>query len=238
MQQAGPGAVLVVGIGAGSQQERALQGIQGPVDGPDAREGPEIVAFPGPRATMLGDLRRVMVAGQQDIGERLVVAHQDVEARLHLLDVVGLEQQGLGLGRGRDEDHRVRQRDHAGDAVGMPGRSHVAGDTLAYALRLADIEHGVIGTDHAVDAWAFGRVLPVRPDRRRPCFDRVRRRIQIVRCGLELRRVELGLVVLLFRSGRLGVGLAHRPDLSVLSVCGKVRHRHASAVWRARPGVP
>ena len=74
-------------------------------------------------------------------GEGFVVAHQHVEARLHLLDVVGFEQQRLGLGRGRDEDHRDRQRDHAGDAVGVAGRAHVAGDALAHALRLADVEH-------------------------------------------------------------------------------------------------
>jgi hypothetical protein len=41
-----------------------------------------------------------MVAGDQDIGKRLVVAQLHVEARPQLLDQIGLEQQRLGFGRG------------------------------------------------------------------------------------------------------------------------------------------
>ena len=55
---------------------------------------------------MLDELRRRVVAGDQDIGEALVVAQQHVEARLQLLDEIGFQQQRLGFGLRRDEHHR------------------------------------------------------------------------------------------------------------------------------------
>ena len=74
----------------------------------DVHVGPHPAPMPGPaaRAAMLEDLRRPMIAGDQDVGKRLVVAQQNVEARPQPLDQVGLEQQRLGLGLGRDEFER------------------------------------------------------------------------------------------------------------------------------------
>jgi hypothetical protein len=103
--QAGPGAVGEIGVRARAQQKGALQRVERAIDGAGVGEGAEIVALAAARAAMLGQHRRGMVAGEQDIGEALVVAHQHVEARLHLLDEIGLEQQRLGLGFRRDEDH-------------------------------------------------------------------------------------------------------------------------------------
>ncbi len=106
-----------------------------------------------------------MIAGEKNIGKRFVVAHQHIEARLHLLDVIGLEQQRLGLGRGRDEDHRGGQCDHPRDAVRMAGRAHIARDALAHAFRLADIENLAVGADHAIDAGTDRRMFPMGLDR-------------------------------------------------------------------------
>jgi hypothetical protein len=47
---------------------------------------------------MLRDLRRRMVLRNQDVGERLVVAQQDIVARRQALDEIALEQQRLDLG--------------------------------------------------------------------------------------------------------------------------------------------
>ena len=105
-----------------------------------------------------------MVARQQDERERLVVAHQHVEARLQLLDEIGFEQQRLGLGARRDEHHVGGQRDHARDAVGVPLAAQVARDALADALGLADVEHLAVRADHPVDAGPERRVLPVPAD--------------------------------------------------------------------------
>src|SRR5208337_4914958 len=91
-QQAGPAAVVVIGIFAGAQQEGALQHVYRAIDRPDAGEGAVIIALAAARAAMFGQLRAALVASQQDVGETLVVAHQHIEARLQLLDEIGFEQ--------------------------------------------------------------------------------------------------------------------------------------------------
>ena len=164
VEQAGAGAIGVKAVRAGAQKKGALQGVQGAIDGPDARERTEIISLPVARAAMLGDLRRGMIAGEQNIGKRFVVAHQDVEARLHLLDEIRLEKKRLGLGPGRDEDHRRGQRDHPRDASGMAGRPRIARDPLADAFCLADIENFAVGGDHAVDAGPSRSMAPEAAD--------------------------------------------------------------------------
>ena len=103
-----------------------------------------------------------MVAGDQDVGKRFVVAQLHVEARPQLLDEVGFQQQRLGLGRGRDELHGHRGRDHAQDARRQRRTlTRVVGQALFDVLGLADIEHVGIGAEHAIDAGRGGR----EPDR-------------------------------------------------------------------------
>lgn len=58
----------------------------------------KILAGRGVGAAMLSDLGGAVVAADHQFGEGLVVAQHDVEARLQLLDEVGFQQQGLGLG--------------------------------------------------------------------------------------------------------------------------------------------
>ena len=110
VQQARPGAAFEERIGAGAHQERALQRGDGAVDRADRGERPEIAPRPRLRAAMLQDLRRPVIAGDQDVGKRLVVAQQHVEARPQLLDQIGFEQQRLGLGGGRDDLDRSPSR--------------------------------------------------------------------------------------------------------------------------------
>ena len=153
VEQAGPGAAFKEAVGAGADQEGALQRRDGAVDGAGGGERPEIPARSRLRAAMLENLRRPMVAGDQDIGKRLVVAQLHVEAWPQLLDEVGLEQQRLGLGRGRNDLDVHRGRDHAQDARRL-GRvdAGVRGQALADVFRLADVKHVVGGIEHAVDA--------------------------------------------------------------------------------------
>ena len=112
-EQAGPHAGLEISVGAGPEQEGALQRVDGAADRAGRSERSEIIAFAAPRAAMLQDLREGMVAGDEDEGEGLVVAQHDVVAGLQPLDEVGLEQQRLGLGRRGDEFHARRVGDHA-----------------------------------------------------------------------------------------------------------------------------
>jgi len=63
VEQAGARPILVIAVRTGAQQERALQRVEGAVDGAGACERAEIVALAGARAAMLEQLRRVVVAG-------------------------------------------------------------------------------------------------------------------------------------------------------------------------------
>ena len=69
---------------------------------------------------MLEDLGEFMVFGDQNMGKRLVVAQQDIVARLQPLDQVGFEKQRLDLRRGDDELHGSRLGDHAKQTRRLP----------------------------------------------------------------------------------------------------------------------
>ena len=207
-EQAGPRAVLVIAVRAGAQEEGALQGVERAVDRPDAGEGAEEVALAIARAAMLGELRGVMVAGEQDIGKALVVAQQHIEARLHLLDVVGFQQQRLGLRAGGDEKHGAGERDHPRDAVGMADAPGIAGDAFADATGLAHIEHLAIPAEHAINARALGSVAQMGADDRRPLLDGAGGGLLAGQVQLEGERVAEVLVLardLLVKEIRLGV---------------------------------
>ena len=110
---------------------------------------------------MLEDLRRPVIGRDQDIGKRLVVAQQHVEARPQPLDQIGFEQQRFGLGAGDDEFKRAGRRDHPLDAGVETGGTGVGANAFADVLRLADIQHVATGIDHAVDAGLRRRELGV-----------------------------------------------------------------------------
>jgi hypothetical protein len=179
IEQAGPGAVLVITVGAGAQQEGALQGVDRPVDRPDAGERPVIIALPAPCAAMLDDLRGGPVGGDQDVGERLVVPHQHVEAGLQLLDQVGFEQQRFGLGRGGDELHRRRLRDHPGDAVRMGLPAGVGADPGLQVLGLADVEDVAAMVEHPVHAGRGRQGRPEAADYLGSGFDGARLEVEV-----------------------------------------------------------
>src|SRR5258705_10008774 len=74
IEQAGPGTAFKKPVGAGADQKGALQRRDGAIDRSRPGERPEIPPGPRLRASMLEDLRRPMIAGDQNIGKRLVVA--------------------------------------------------------------------------------------------------------------------------------------------------------------------
>jgi len=108
---------------------------------------------------VLAQLRRGVVSADDDLGKALVVAQQHVEARLHLLDQIDLEQQRVGLGPRGDELHRPRQIDHVGDALGVETALGVLDHPLLQAAGLAHIEHLAVLADHAIDARRLGQPL-------------------------------------------------------------------------------
>ena len=157
VQHARPGAALVDAVGARPQQERLLQGVEGAGDRPGAGEGAEVVALDRVGAAVLAQLGGGVLAADDDLGERLVVAQQHVEARLERLDQVDLEQQGVGLGAGGGELHRPGQVDHQGDAVGVEPALGVLDHPLLQRPRLADIERLPALAEHPVDARGVGQ---------------------------------------------------------------------------------
>ena len=150
--QAGPGAGREHAVRAGAQREGALQRVERAVDRGGRGEGAEILVARVAHAAVLGELRPFGVAADDDVGERLVVAQQHVEARPEALDQVVLEQQGLGLAVGDRELHGRGADTMRMQAVVEPGRLGVGGDPAAQRARLADIEHLAVGGDHAIDA--------------------------------------------------------------------------------------
>ena len=203
VEQAGPRAVLVIAVGAGAQQERALQRVEGAEHGARAGEGAEIVAGRVARAAVLDEPGRRMAGADQDIGKALVVAQHHVVARPQLLDEIGLEQQRLGFRLGGDEHHRARLGDHPGNAGRLTLRRRIGGDALLDRARLADIEHLALGPDHAVDAGPERRVAPEILDRLGAAREAARLRRRLVEADVE--RGGVGSKLPLER--RLGPGL-------------------------------
>ena len=92
--------------------------------------------------------------GQADIRIALVVAKEDVVARLVRLDEIVLEQQRLALGaRGGDLDSR-NLRNHRCDSRLVPGLLEVTRHTLLQVARLAHVQRLAGGIEHPVDARA------------------------------------------------------------------------------------
>jgi len=117
-----------------------------------------------------------MVGGNENVGKRLVVAQQHVEAGTQPLDQIGFEQQRLGLGGGRDEFERGGRRDHALDTRVVAARPGIGDDAFADVLGLADVEDVAVGIDHAVDAGRRRRQLGMAGNGGSPGGERTRRR--------------------------------------------------------------
>jgi hypothetical protein len=158
---------------------------------------------------MLHDHRRRLARRDQDVGERLVVAQQHVEARAQPLDQVGFEEERFGLGRGRNELDGRGRRNHAHDARGMAGLARIRRYPFADALGLADVEDLALGVEHAIDAGAGRGVLRISLDRRHAARQRAGR------CVLVDRGQARFLLVLLEVELRLNVGfgvVGHQPE--------------------------
>src|SRR5262245_53366468 len=113
---------------------------------------------------MLQDLRRRVVAGNQDERERLIVPQLYVVARRQPLDEIALQQQRLDLGVRGDDFERRGLRHHALQPVGQAIDLRIGGDSLAQAARLADIERIALGVEHAVDAGTGRQILELRSE--------------------------------------------------------------------------
>ena len=152
VEQAGPRPAVEHRVRAVAQKERLLKLVQRPVHGARTGEGPEIDALLGLGATVLLDLRKGVILGDEDVGETFVVAQKHVVLGLELLDQVLFEQQRLGLGPGGEEHHRGGVPDHPVDPSRMPPRPGIVRHPRLQVPRLADVEHPRLRIEHPVDA--------------------------------------------------------------------------------------
>ncbi len=175
--QAGPGARGEDAVAAAAQGERLEQGVERVVDRTGRGERPEILGLRPLGAAMLADQRELVAGAQEDVGEALVVAQDDVERRPVPLDQVGLEQQRLDLARGGDELHRAGQRHHALQPGRQPLRLGVGRHPLPERFGLADVERLAALVEHAVDPRLVrqGRDEAADQLRASECRDRRRR---------------------------------------------------------------
>jgi hypothetical protein len=93
-----------------------------------------------------------MVARDQDVRERLVVAQQHVVPRLQLLDQVLFKQQRLGFRPRRQEHHRRGLMDHPGDPRAVALRLGIVRHPLLQVARLADVQNRALVIEHPVHA--------------------------------------------------------------------------------------
>jgi hypothetical protein len=95
---------------------------------------------------------RKRLAGQADVRIALVVAEEDVVARLLRLDEVVLEQQRLALGarHRRFDSHHLRE--HHRDPRFVRALLEIARHALLQVARLADVKGFALAVVHPVDA--------------------------------------------------------------------------------------
>ena len=101
---------------------------------------------------------RVMLLGELDVRIRLVVAQQDVEARLALLDEIVLERQGLFFVRDCDVLNVAGFRKQApGFGVGEFLFEKIAAYAVAKALGFSDVDHPARGVFIEIHAGRGGQ---------------------------------------------------------------------------------
>jgi len=140
VEQAGPLLAVEAQV-AVRDLEEARDHPQRPPRGAGRQERPEVELAVGPRPADQHDARELVLHGQLEVGEVLVVAQQDVVGRAVLLDQVVLEDQGLDLAAGDDHVEVPDLLDHRRDAhLVLRGFLEVAPHAALQRQRLADVE--------------------------------------------------------------------------------------------------
>ncbi len=119
VQKAGPRTGIKYRIGAIAQQKNLLELVQRPVDRARAGKGAVIRTLLLFCAAMFLDLWKGMILCHQNIGKAFVIAQQDVEFRLQLLDQILFQQQRFGFGFCGQKHHRSRGTNHPVDPAAV-----------------------------------------------------------------------------------------------------------------------
>ncbi len=152
--QARAAAVGEEAVRAVTDAKQLLQLVERLAHRAGVRKRPEIASRRAARAAVELQPRELVLHVQVDVGEALVVAQHDVEARLVRLDEVVLEQQRLGFGVGdRDLDGTDLRHQRLHLRVDVAG-GEVGADPVLETARLADVQQLLAGAEHAVHAGA------------------------------------------------------------------------------------
>ena len=135
---------------AGAQLEHLLQQGDALAHGACARKRPEVRMRLVQLAAMEAQLREAF-AGEAKVGVALVVAEDDVVARLVRLDEIVLEQQRFAFRAGHRRIDPRDLRHHERGARCVFGLLEVARNALPQIARLAHVERLARGIEHAVD---------------------------------------------------------------------------------------
>ncbi|MCW0417648.1 hypothetical protein NB689_003402 [Xanthomonas sacchari] len=149
--QARPRTIAEHAVLAAAQLEQLVHQVQRLAHRGDAGIRPEIAPGHRARATVQGD-PRPLLAGQQHVGIALVVAQRHVVARRQRLDQLVFQQQRLALAAGDGDIHARHLRQHGHGPRILRRAAEIAGHALAQRAGLSDVEQGVVGGVHAVDA--------------------------------------------------------------------------------------
>ena len=153
--QAGPRTVLEEAVRARAHAKELLQNVQAVAHRGGAGKRPEKTSAPL-GAPMEGEAW-VRMLRKLDVGIRLVVPQQDVEARTFGFDEALLKQQRLGLAAG-DGDLDVPR--FAGEGEGLGGKTggaKIGRHPRLEIARLAHVQRFAAVADHAVDARPLGQ---------------------------------------------------------------------------------
>jgi hypothetical protein len=169
--QAGSAAVAKNAVLAGAQLEQTMDRVQGLAHGDHAGKRAEVSTRPTATAAVEGNAGIGLAGTDMDVGIALVVAQQHVVARPQRLDQLVLQHQRLALAARHGHFDGRDLRNHRRQARLARAAAEVARHPLLQRGGLADVEHGTVGRQHAVDAGltghAAGGATPVKDRRRR-----------------------------------------------------------------------
>ena len=155
--QAGAGMIAGEIDLAAREQKTAMDQLDYAVGEVAGKIGPVVGRAVLAQAAGDEDLGEAVGEGELDVGIGFVVAQQDVEARLALLDEVVFKSQGLVLVGDEDVveiDGLAHQR--AGFGIGLRRFKQIGADARAQIVGLADIDYlalGVLVEIHAGLGW-------------------------------------------------------------------------------------
>ena len=156
--QAGTRVVAVEVDLAAWDQEAAMDDVDEPVRQVAGKVRTEVGGAILAQAAGDEDLGVAVGEGELDVRVGLVVAQQDVEARLALLDEVVFERQGLVLvGDGDVFEVDGLAHERAGLGVGLRGGEEIAAHACTQILGLADVDDLALGVLVEVTAGARGQ---------------------------------------------------------------------------------